>query len=381
MSRRVAFGVFFSVLLLALARRNTSPTQNVLPFAILAALHAYMLTTRTDRTGEPMVDYHIGVGVTFLLLNASDYLFVTHAQRDLHRLDQKTPIPALPYLGRLRWALDLVLNPRGVNWTFGTARLEYSQQRRWEFVRAQLRRAVGCFVVYDIASLADRARTVYLAGRELDGAEWFFWRTVGVLIFWASSRTAISITHTLLSVIAVVLGISQPRDWPKLFGPWWKLDSVGAIWGQNWHQLLRRPLVAHGKYAARILGFAPHSAGAYLTQVLVAFVLSGFIHASGDWCSGHDATTVRANIVFFLSQAGAVIFETAVVLGARRRGVRGGSWARVVGVMWVAAWMAWSCPEWMAALWERMGSHPPPVSVVGLLLKWVLGVGGVGVEF
>ncbi|KAF8982154.1 hypothetical protein BDQ17DRAFT_1379057 [Cyathus striatus] len=60
-----------------------------------------------------------------------------------------------------------------------------------------------------------------------------------------------NLRQTFFSAVFVTLGISDPADWPALFGIWSQTKSVRTFWGKSWHQCLRRV-----RYSCH---FSPHT--------------------------------------------------------------------------------------------------------------------------
>jgi hypothetical protein len=123
-----------------------------------------------------------------------------------------------------------------------------------------------------------------------------------------------------------------------------------------------------GHAVVRFFGFPKGSKLSSYTQLYVGFFISALIHEVASIFAAHrDLGDMR----FFLSQAVAITFEDIVIAIAKRLGwQRGGPAAKLVGYLWVFAWLSYSLRPWIdggisAGLWQWYGL---PFSVVGRLI-------------
>jgi hypothetical protein len=104
-----------------------------------------------------------------------------------------------------------------------------------------------------------------------------------------------------------------------------------------------------GVLAARSLGFRKGSLGSKYTQLYVGFLTTGAIHmVGGFYARGRDL----GDMPFFLGQAAAITFENMVMACVSRMGYKTegpGPWARILGYVWVAAWLGFSMRASIAA--------------------------------
>ncbi|KAK3369343.1 hypothetical protein B0T24DRAFT_632411 [Lasiosphaeria ovina] len=82
----------------------------------------------------------------------------------------------------------------------------------------------------------------------------------------------------VVAAVGVGLGLSEPEDWPPLFGSLADCYTVGNVWGRFWHQYIRQPSLGVSHYLIRALHIQPHSQLAYFTHLATAFVISDFFH-------------------------------------------------------------------------------------------------------
>ncbi|KAI1905967.1 hypothetical protein LOZ12_006416 [Ophidiomyces ophidiicola] len=161
--------------------------------------------------------------------------------------------------------------------------------------------------------------------------------------------------YTLASILAVFLGLSEPKDWPPLFGDISKVTTVRYFWGTYWQQLLRTMFTGWGNGLARLLGLPPHTNISSYFKLYVAFAISGLFHALMTYTMPSTAQHTfddRFLLVFkgFFIQAFIVHIEDIILWAYRKltgdtHGERGKTsadkkrkmWKTLLGYIWVTA--------------------------------------------
>ncbi|KAF8876320.1 membrane bound O-acyl transferase family-domain-containing protein [Infundibulicybe gibba] len=367
-----ALSLFTIVLFSAVVTK--SARLQLIFFIILLLLYGYIIFARREHI-DPVSDYSVGVFVSIFMARASDFILLTDAQSTLRQHKQSQPASQMTVARRSRWALDLILNLRGIGWSFEAPHLRRSALQRWEYVRSRLPRLAMYFLLNDLVRFHNHHSRVFSPQiLEPMGSRGVVWQAWNVFMFWAMSSTSMLMHYTFASIIAVTSGLSQPGDWPECFGSWLKTDSVRNFWGRTWHQLLRRPLTAHGKWLSqRIFWFPPGSVGSYYIQLYVSFCLWGLVHAAADWKMAHNAESAKQNVQYFVLQAVAVTFEDGFFNLAKRWGFPRAS--RLIGRVWFVAWMVWSGPIWIETMIRGgcVDYKPLLVPVVERVYHWLQG--------
>ncbi|KAA8897512.1 hypothetical protein FN846DRAFT_963550, partial [Sphaerosporella brunnea] len=113
----------------------------------------------------------------------------------------------------------------------------------------------------------------------------------------------LSLMHSFVAAVSVLMRMSSPASWPPLFGSLSTCHSVRNVW-RFWHQLLAFPFRAHSSWAADGLGLKRGGAARYIFTVFASFFLSGLLHAVPAWVvSGTDAQSMA----YFLLQGVGIV--------------------------------------------------------------------------
>ncbi|TVY85301.1 Acetyltransferase pyr8 [Lachnellula suecica] len=180
--------------------------------------------------------------------------------------------------------------------------------------------------------------------------------------FWALIRGYAAAMGT----VTVALGLNEPRDWRPPFGSLSKAYSIQNLWGKVWHQNLRSLLTGPAsKITYGILKLPRESLLARFVGVVITFALSGVMHSCAGIAAGMSPKQLNV-LHFFLTQALGVIIEDLVRLvslkakgeeGIEKKDVPPTIANRIIGYLWVAAFMTWSGPVW---LYPQASKPMPP---------------------
>jgi hypothetical protein len=93
-----------------------------------------------------------------------------------------------------------------------------------------------------------------------------------------------------------------------------------------------------------MLGFAPGSRASSCTQLILAFLISGLIHAGGDFMVHPDYFGLTAP--FFLYQIIGIILEDITLQILSQSGIKISSYlSRALGYVWVCCWLTLTAPS------------------------------------
>ncbi|KAL5001708.1 membrane bound O-acyl transferase family-domain-containing protein [Aspergillus recurvatus] len=175
------------------------------------------------------------------------------------------------------------------------------------------------------------------------------------LAFGIVIRASIVAAYTAGSILAVLLG-GDPAEWPPVAGSLSGAWTLTRLWGQAWHQTLRRPLASNATFLATLVGLAPKSTGAHWIRVLISFVESGIIHSACDMGFGIPFEK-SGGLAFFTLQILGLFLESLFQSIAARMGFRtDGRPSRVIGYVWVCVFMLWTTPLWVNPILVSLAS-------------------------
>ncbi len=177
--------------------------------------------------------------ITFF--SASDFILLRKYQPELRKIGQRKPASEMSLLARLWWAGSLDIAIRGVGWTHEPTNHIPPRPKgtRAQFIASQFLWIGVYFIQFDILSILIRANPCFGTGGPSFSAFGWPWRAT-VWLYPMTACVSTSMGYVAVSIASVAVGLSEPRDWPCLFGSPWKAYTVRNCWGRAWHQMLRK---------------------------------------------------------------------------------------------------------------------------------------------
>ncbi|KAF8160003.1 membrane bound O-acyl transferase family-domain-containing protein [Crassisporium funariophilum] len=359
--------LFFAIFFVAGLACKPSPQRKLFFPCLLAVYTAILVYTPRVRLSIG-AEYQIGLTTSIWLAYALNLVILSEPQVTLRRKGQTQPAHQLSGFRRVGWAINLINNQRGVNWSCEVPNLRRSPLPRWAFVGSQLRWAVTFYCINDLLSFLAKTNPAFHMGGKRMGDGGYLWQAWNVALCWSTIATYMQLNHALGSAFAVTSGLSDPSDWPAWFGPLKETASIRKFWGQTWHQAIRRAVSTPGKFIARdCLQFSAGTLLSSYTQLYIAFFLSGAFHGAADWIVVRNSATFNRNIAFYTVQALAITLEDMIIYVGKRFNI---GRLPLLPYMWVAIWMTWSSPIWLETLIEGgMGDFGPPVSFMSYITE------------
>jgi len=177
----------------------------------------------------------------------------------------------------------------------------------------------------------------------------------------------ITVTYGVAAFLAVATHISCPEDWPPIMGSFrihgW---SVRKVWGNCWHQLIRRPCAEAGTVVKNLCGFKKGGFLSRYSQVWVGFFVSALLHHSGAIGSGFRDGG-RNQMLYFMLQPAAVMVEDAVMSIGKKIGVKDNSLTKAVGFLWTILWFSYTLRfmvSYYPEEWNEVNSLPSLIETV-----------------
>ncbi|KJA15496.1 hypothetical protein HYPSUDRAFT_48332 [Hypholoma sublateritium FD-334 SS-4] len=360
-------GIIHILLIIALALGSKTTRFNeffFIPIALLCT-HMVFFSVSESRTS----DYLLSLSVLITLFSASDFILLRRHQPELRKIGQQKPTSEMSFPGRLWWAGSLDIAIRGVGWAHEPTNYIAPRPKgtRAQFIASQFLWIAMYFIQFDILSILVRANPCFGTGGPSFGAFGWPWRTT-VWIYPITTWVSISISYAMVSILGVAVGLSEPGDWPHLFGSPWKAYTVRNCWGRVWHQMLRKLLTGHMNFLTQILRLPGGTFKTYF-KLFGSFAISGLIHYGGDYMLFQNWS--GKSMRFFVLQAVAITFEDIVVALAARLGfaTQQNAVFKFIGFIWVFAWFTYSLPIWLDPI-VHAGTMDDGVNVSLILGLW-----------
>lgn len=202
-----------------------------IPIAFIALYLVFYTTTGT------IADVGLGGSIISQMLYAFDGIVLTDVQRVLCRIGE-TPgqIISTPFMTRLAWGWHLHNSPRGVGWKHELTHIPKnppslnSPKNRKAFVLSRLYMVGICASVQAAFYFVNAANPALAPGAIPLFHQSLYIRALSTCGLGIPAMAQINLQHCILSVILVSLGISQPADWPPLFGSLLNMYTVQGFW-------------------------------------------------------------------------------------------------------------------------------------------------------
>ncbi|KAH7087369.1 membrane bound O-acyl transferase family-domain-containing protein [Paraphoma chrysanthemicola] len=277
--------------------------------------------------------------------------------------------PLTPFIERLDWVCDIFCNFRGAGWNWRTSALPPPPKH----IQEQLYRNSGAVVpkssnrvhtgqvkLYPTRRelLIQNAKTLVVGYLTLDLLKTlmmydrYFWGIVSPssqethlpppFTHLPAPHIWLHTYHLTLSMLAVksalqtifslgplffsgllgpsILGArAHPFMYPETWAPYTIVldNGLAGWWGSWWHQTFRFAFAEPSRVLLEKLGWGKHEVRAKVVQLVIAFGMSGVVHACGSWTCAGVTRPVKGPIAFFLLQAIGILVESSIAQGLR----------------------------------------------------------------
>ncbi|KAL1744009.1 hypothetical protein HDZ31DRAFT_82991 [Schizophyllum fasciatum] len=299
------------------------------------------------RPGLAYLNLQVATHVFSLAMRFVVYGVVCRPYRRIGQLES-------PSLGQvLLNAGDLIVNARGVSWSWGVLRENTSPNAgRWSAICYSS--GLVAIHAYLIKPVAHVIHALNPALRDPVGASLYYPPPVGhtlpidihPLIAFRLSPLLITIclgviinagvvySYNFLRIIALLAGGDLAR-WPHIVNAPWAATSLRDLWNRRWHQIYRHSFKVLGVQPARALGtWIGGKAFGSVAGLLGGFALSACLHIAQIWGLGHGADVVRPAVFFVMMAVGiAMEYGWQFMTGRHVCGLAG--W------VWTYGWTVW----------------------------------------
>jgi hypothetical protein len=317
----------------------------------ITAVLGYLLSQFRHPTGDAIQDALLPIQGLILVAHWCDFYLLHDAEKEYYRLkdtgregngevkgkEKKT------FWQRLGWHFDLATSMRGIGWNWKVNHVpETTPKTRWQFVRTEVLKAFIFYALFDIIWYSIQGSS-FSNSSDLDLTSVSIWRQI--LWTWVpglESYYSLNMQCSLFAALTVGLGLYEPDDWPPITGKLKDVSSVRDLWGQFWHQALRRVsrypavricrnlLTSEGQTLGIpfqvLTRLVPIKKGTLLSkysQLYLAFAASAFLHYFPDLIQGRGGSDdCLKQLAYFLVQPLAITAEDFVVYLGKKAGVK-----------------------------------------------------------
>ncbi|KAL4068173.1 hypothetical protein J3A83DRAFT_4374518 [Scleroderma citrinum] len=328
------------------------------------------------------------------ILESIRFLLLTQPLEEFRHEADKVPAYRLPFIQRYLWVSSI--SPRGIGWSFGTnyflAPVDLRHHTRVSFVASRLRRIFVHYFLFEFALLYTRCNPVFTSPASL-GSQGYLLQCLNLAAIPTQLYAGLTCVHSVLAIVAVGAGLDEPRLWPGPFGRWKDAYTIQRFWSRTWHQFTRNCLTVFGPHRRRHNPWDQVPSGdssarrtterkswmmAYL-RICNAFLCSAFMHLCGDiviqfriWENSPPMrissfekpdlpSVIGFSIPFYIIQPLGVLLEGIVMELGKSLGLKSSQWTKILGYMWVAAWLSVTALPWMDNLKDAVHAAYPPL--------------------
>ncbi|KAF2264629.1 hypothetical protein CC78DRAFT_601276 [Lojkania enalia] len=275
------------------------------------------------------------------------------------------------------WVAAMMFNARLVRWNLQVKNVPpQTRLRKLNFLAARMLQLVKLVLVTDLVfQLAIRLFWTRPDGSVHPDSKYLTIRNeswgrsfLNALVFGCGPYFSMNLQYVVAAIFSVSFNLSQPADWPPLYGRITDATTVRAFWGQFWHQTIRRPLTTFAHCITDWMGFERSTDLTFYVHIWAAFIISGIMHAQSLALlpRAFNITLYEATagmFYFFIWQALAITVEDLIQRAWQKTGHKFEDLGRmrfVMGYMWVACSL-WISLPWAADAYIRLRITEEPM--------------------
>lgn len=175
------------------------------------------------------------------------------------------------------------------------------------------------------------------------------WAVSAVLVH---DYLVLSMYHDLCAIIFIGSGLDEDWEWPPLFGSITEVYNMRRYWSIFWHRLIYKSFNAHAGTILSLFGMQEKTLAYRLLRNELVFFLSALQHWAVSWRIGNPCA--GGDFKYWMLQPLAFVIEGYIehlwgqvrpFLLRRIHPVLLKIVERVVGYVWVIAWLLWWAPK------------------------------------
>ncbi|KAF2254096.1 hypothetical protein BU26DRAFT_516336 [Trematosphaeria pertusa] len=279
------------------------------------------------------------------------------------------PYPLTPFIERLDWVMDVFLNFRGAGWTWRTSatppppkwvqeqlhrnsphpprhsfRIHSSQPKvfptRRKLLIENMKTLIAGYLILDALKALTNHDPYFWGLVDREPPEYFpaiitenpvLLRICRLMVCQFAIKWALEAIFSLAPLFfSGVLGPSilgaraEPWMYPATWGSYTFVLDMGLAgwWSAWWHQTFRFAFEQPSRKLIKVTGMNPKSPISKLLQLIIAFGLSGFLHACGSYTCHGQTRPIMGPMRFFLLQSLAIFTEALLKQSIRKSGMQ-----------------------------------------------------------
>jgi hypothetical protein len=204
-------------------------------FIPIATIAFYLIFYTT--VGAPPVDVGIGGAIATQTLFAFDGIVLKDVQKTLNRIGEKPgQITSTPFSKRLAWSWHLHNSPRGVRWAHELSHIPKNHPHlntpdsKWAFVFNRFLTLCLCVGIQSAFMVVNAANPALVPGALPLVNQTLYMRALSLFGLGLPGLTQMNSLHCIVSIMLVATGISEPADWPPLFGSPAGMWTIQNFW-------------------------------------------------------------------------------------------------------------------------------------------------------
>lgn len=247
------------------------------------------------------------------------------------------PLPST-FLHRLDWVLDIMINLRGLNWSYRAPHRpprpsSTPPRNRSALLRSTILSLILHYFLLDVLKTLSLYDPYFLTFPSPSSSSPFPFPYISrLLLFLAFTLTSLRAIFLLGPLFACALGpriLGRNADL-ELHPPYFHsvrliIDKgLAGFWGGTWHQLFRVPFESTGNFLARGLGpgWEKRTTKGKVLRMITAFTLSGILHGCASYTTLPPTKPLSEAFLFFAIQPVGIMIQIVTAELIRQRGWR-----------------------------------------------------------
>ncbi|RDL32626.1 uncharacterized protein BP5553_09082 [Venustampulla echinocandica] len=365
---------FLSVILAALTpcfQHGSTFRRGALLLQITCVVQAFFAPPPPQETSTAVL-YTSGVLMGVIAARSFDRLYIHVPEETFHRINktgEKEDAKTLSSWQKFLWGLELMLTTRGIGWDWKVSGIpKHPPQSRREFLKTRLLKWTLLYIGLTLTTIISQTILEEFSGVSNDNLrEFLVAATSNNISLYAIIALGWTMTvYSHFGILMLPLGFlcvgfnigpktwQEVEAWPPNFEVLNLAYSIRRLWGNVWHQQLRRVAAAPGAFVLAYLPLSIRKSNSLPGRlfrryflVFGSFFISGVIHSCGTYNVTRALNlpiSTGGDLYFYLLQCAGILGEDLIchLLGVDDRLNQPSTLRRTLGYTATAAFYVWS---------------------------------------